>query len=61
MIGGNIPGITRTISIDIYDQVQAGNYGGANQTALLLLVISFFVLSLVYGINRRPWTVNPWR
>jgi len=61
MIGGNIPGITRTISIDIYDQVQAGNYGGASQTALLLLVISFFVLSLVYGINRRPWTVNPWR
>jgi molybdate transport system permease protein len=61
MIGGNIPGVTRTISIDIYDQVQAGNYASANQTALVLLVISFAVLSLVYGVNRRPWTAGPWR
>src|SRR5882672_1837088 len=61
MIGGNIPGVTRTISIDIYDQVQAGNYSSANQTALVLLVISFAVLSLVYGVNRRPWTAGPWR
>ena len=59
MIGGNIPGVTRTISIDIYDQVQAGNYSAANQTALLLLIFSFAVLSVVYGVNRRVWTIGP--
>lgn len=59
MIGGNIPGVTRTVSIDVYDRVQAGNYAGANQTALVLLVISLILLSIVYGLNRRPWTVGP--
>jgi molybdate transport system permease protein len=53
MVGGNLPGVTRTVSIDIYDQVQAFNYAVANQTALVLLIFSFAVLSLVYGINRR--------
>jgi len=61
MVGGNIPGVTRTISIDIYDQVQAGYYAGAHSTALALLIVSFLVLSVVYGLNRRPWTVGPWR
>ncbi len=61
MVGGNIPGVTRTISIDIFDQVQTGNYSSANQTAMILLVISFAVLSLVYGLNRRPWAAGPWR
>jgi molybdate transport system permease protein len=61
MVGGNIPGITRTISIDIFDQVQVGNTNAANQTAILLLIISFLVLSMVYGVNRRPWAVGPWR
>ena len=61
MIGGNIPGVTRTISIEIYDQVQAGNYSSANQTALALLIISFLVLSMVYGINRRSWAAGPWK
>jgi len=58
MVGGNLPGITRTISIDIYDRVQALDYAGANETALLLLLISFVVLSVVYGVNRRVW--SPW-
>jgi molybdate transport system permease protein len=58
MVGGNLPGITRTISIDIYDRVQALDYSGAHQTALLLLLISFVVLSVVYGVNRRVW--SPW-
>jgi molybdate transport system permease protein len=53
MIGGNIPGVTRTVSIDIYDQVQASNYAGANAMALLLLVFCFLVLTVVYGFNRR--------
>jgi molybdate transport system permease protein len=59
MVGGNIPGVTRTISIDIYDQVQAANYSNANGTALSLLVISFVLLSIVYGLNRRSWMVAP--
>jgi len=61
MVGGNIPGETRTVSIDIYDQVQALNYGGAGQTALVLLVFSFLILSVVYAVNRRVWTVWPMR
>jgi molybdate transport system permease protein len=58
MVGGNLPGITRTVSIDIYDRVQALDYAGAHETALLLLLISFAVLSVVYGVNRRVW--SPW-
>ena len=58
MVGGNLAGITRTVSIDIYDRVQALDYASANQTALFLLVISFLVLSVVYGVNRRVW--SPW-
>jgi molybdate transport system permease protein len=56
MVGGNIPGVTRTVSIDIYDKVQAINYAGANATALVLLTISFATLSVVYAVNRRVWT-----
>ena len=59
MVGGNIPGVTRTVSIDIYDQTQALNYAAANQTALVLLAISFVVLALVYGLNRRVWAILP--
>jgi molybdate transport system permease protein len=55
MVGGNIPGVTRTTSIDIYDKVQAVDYAGANETALVLLVLSFLVLSCVYGLNRGAW------
>jgi molybdate transport system permease protein len=54
MVGGNIPGVTRTVSIDIYDQVQASNDAAANETALLLLIFCFAALALVYGLNRRP-------
>jgi molybdate transport system permease protein len=61
MVGGNIPGVTRTVSIDIYDRVQAGEYAAANHTALVLLLVSFAVLSVVYGLNRRPWAVGPWK
>ena len=53
MIGGNLPGVTRTVSISIYDQVQAINYGAANQMALTLLLISFVTLALVYALNRK--------
>ncbi len=61
MIGGNIPGVTRTASIFVYDQVQAFDYASANQTAIVLLVFSFVVLSLVYALNRRVWAVWPFK
>jgi molybdate transport system permease protein len=61
MVGGNIPGVTRTVSIEIYDQVQALNYSAANQTALVLLFISFAALCVVYALNRKAWVVGPWR
>jgi len=59
MVGGNIEGETRTVSIDIYDQVQALDYGAAAQTAFLLLAISYAVLLLVYAVNRKVWRAYP--
>jgi molybdate transport system permease protein len=62
MVGGNLPGVTRTIAIDIYDRVQSLEYAEANRLALVLLLFSFVVLAIVYGVNRRiggriwsPW------
>src|SRR5271163_5256251 len=60
MVGGNIPGVTRTLSIGIYDQVQDSNYASANAMALLLLVFCFAVLTVVYGLNRRTATQKLW-
>ncbi len=57
MVGGNIPGVTRTLSINIYDQVQDLNFMAANTTALSLVAIAFVLLSLVYSFNRRFWKV----
>jgi molybdate transport system permease protein len=48
MLGGNIPGATRTLSISLYDLVQDGNYGAANQTALVLVGFSVVALMAVY-------------
>src|SRR5215467_11155993 len=53
MVGGNLPGATRTVSISIYDHVQSIDYVAANWLSLALLVISFILLALVYGLNRR--------
>ncbi len=58
MVGGNLAGVTRTVSIDIYDHVQSLEYGAANRMALVLMAISFGVLGLVYSVNRGVWT--PW-
>jgi molybdate transport system permease protein len=60
MVGGNIPGETRTVSIAIYDHVQALEYAQAGRTALLLLAFSFLTLLVTYGLRRRkggPWTL----
>ena len=52
MVGGNIPGVTRTVSISIYDNVQALDFSAAGQTSLALVLISFVILSIVYALNR---------
>src|SRR5271155_76053 len=59
MVGGNIPGVTETISIAIYDKVQALDYASANYMALLLMAFSFVTLSITYAINRGVWAVLP--
>jgi molybdate transport system permease protein len=55
MVGGNIEGETRTLSIAIFDHVEALEYAAANRTAALLLAISFSVLVVVYALQRRPF------
>ena len=59
MVGGNIEGSTRTVSIDIYDEVQALNYAAAGRMSLLLLVVSYVILLLVYSLNRSVWAAWP--
>ena len=58
MVGGSIPGETRTVSIAIYDRVQALDFDGAAATALPLLLASFVVLAVTYGL--RGLTIVPW-
>ena len=53
MIGGNIPGETRVISVQIYDHVEALAYDEANRLALLMIVFSFLVLLSVYGLRKK--------
>jgi molybdate transport system permease protein len=58
MVGGNIPGATRTASIAIYDEVQALDYSAAAQTSAFLLAVSFISLTFVYSLQRRA--INLW-
>jgi molybdate transport system permease protein len=56
MIGGAIPGRTRTASIALFDQVQAMEYGAAHRTALVLLLIGLCVQLAVQSLRERsPW------
>jgi molybdate transport system permease protein len=59
MVGGNLPGSTRTLSLSIYDQVQALDYAAATRTSLALLLFSFCVLALTYRIQRRVLSIWP--
>jgi molybdate transport system permease protein len=52
MLGGSIPGETKVLSVLIYDYTESMNYQAAHQLSLLLLAFSFFVLFVVYSINR---------
>jgi molybdate transport system permease protein len=55
MVGGNLPGVTRTVSISIYDAVQSLDYASASRTSLLLLVVSFLILATTYSLQRSVW------
>src|ERR1700704_6076001 len=61
MVGGNLPGSTRTVSISIYDDVQAFNYTRAGRTAALMLAFSFVVLAMTYRLQRRSGRAWPVR
>lgn len=53
MIGGNIPGVTKVASIAIYDEVESLQYGAAHFYSLVLVVLSFLILTMVYIGKRR--------
>ncbi len=53
MVGGNIPGKTKVISIEIYDRVEVLEYAQAHILSAGLLLFSFLILVTVYSINRR--------
>jgi molybdate transport system permease protein len=52
MLGGDIPGATRTLSIVLYNQVESFDYGAANRTAASLLVLSLCALAAIYAGGR---------
>ena len=53
MVGGNIPGKTKVISIEIYDRVEVMEYAQAHLLSAVLLLFSFLVLVMVYSINKK--------
>ncbi len=55
MVGGGIVGVTRTVSIAIYEDMRELNYAAAGQTAAFLLIFSFAALAATYAFQRRPW------
>ena len=59
MVGGNLAGVTRTVSISIYDDVQTLDYAAAGWTSLALLVFSFAVLAATYRLQRSVWAAWP--
>jgi molybdate transport system permease protein len=54
MVGGNIPGETKVISIAIYEHVETLRYAEAHVLSAGLMIFSFCVLLIVYTLNRRP-------
>jgi molybdate transport system permease protein len=54
MVGGSIPGETRTVAISIYDRVQAMDATGAGLMSLVLLAVTLTAMGIVHGTARRP-------
>ena len=53
MVGGNIPGETRVVSIAIYDHVESLDYASAHQMSIILVMFAFLVLLSMFLANRR--------
>ena len=53
MVGGNIPGETRVVSIAIYDHVESLDYASAHQMSIVLVVFAFVVMLSMFLANRR--------
>jgi ABC-type molybdate transport system permease subunit len=53
MVGGNIPGVTRVVSVQIYDHVEAMEYGDAHRLAAVMLGFAFIVLMALHLYNQR--------
>ena len=51
MIGGNIPGVTQVISVQIYDHVEALDYADAHALSAFMLAFSFLILWILYSFN----------
>jgi molybdate transport system permease protein len=56
MVGGNIPGVTRMVSVQIYDHAEAAEYGEAHRLAAVMLVFAFAVLLALHTYNQRQQT-----
>lgn len=56
MVGGNIPGVTRMVSVQIYDHVEAAEYADAHRLAAVMLVFAFAVLLALHTYNQRQQT-----
>jgi molybdate transport system permease protein len=58
MLGGDIPGATRTLSIVLYNQVENFDYAAAERTAAILLVLSVLALAAIYAKGQKSETVR---
>ncbi|PIK14850.1 molybdate ABC transporter permease subunit [Halobacteriovorax sp. JY17] len=58
MIGGNIPGVTRVVSIDIFNHVEALEFKEAHQLSLIMLLFSLIILIVIYSINSSKRVTN---
>ncbi|MCF2949634.1 molybdate ABC transporter permease subunit [Paraglaciecola aquimarina] len=58
MIGGNIPGETRVVSVQIYDHVEALDYAQAHQLSAMMILFSFVILFALYGLGRKSSLLN---
>ena len=62
MVGGAIPGETKTVSIAIYDKVQSFDTVGAGALSFILLATSLIAIAISYGVfGRHPSRTKEWR
>ena len=60
MVGGNIPGVTRLVSVQIYEHVEMLNYQRAHFLSAFMLLLSFLMLFIMYWINYKSGNLKAW-